>query len=111
MAAYREAQACPLSDRLLRALEAGAGAGGDRRCTAGLGSLSAFLEVAWPHDRVGESALRIIINSRRDTTSIGRFLLQRVRPERGGPEEDPVRKLRERYDLWREQGPGVRPHC
>jgi uncharacterized Ntn-hydrolase superfamily protein len=85
MAAFRAAAAdtaSTLADRLLRALEAGAAAGGDARCP-GQTALSAFLVVAGPNDRREARHLHLYVNGQ---------------SEHG---RDPVELLRERYDEWR----------
>ena len=87
-----------LAERLLSALEAGGVAGGDRRCSPELAALTAYLEVAAPADPPGESSLRLVIPLEDETE--GRFWVQLWRfysPKQGGPNENPVRKLRSRY--------------
>jgi uncharacterized Ntn-hydrolase superfamily protein len=69
----------PLADRLLAALEAGAKAGGDRRCGAKTAQ-SAYLGVAKPGDRPTNLSVRLIITTDPDDTS------------------NPVALLRRRYD-------------
>jgi uncharacterized Ntn-hydrolase superfamily protein len=98
------ARAC-LAERLVTALEAGARAGGDRRCTAELGSLTAFVAVAQPGDARGEPGLALS-SSRPNEPSTGVFdeLRRRFRPEAGRPEEDPVRLLRRAWDAERAAG-------
>jgi uncharacterized Ntn-hydrolase superfamily protein len=87
-----------LADRLMAALEAGAGSGGDSRCGAQK-ARSAFIIVAKPTDDVNAPYLRINIPGQ----------------EEGGA--NPVRLLRNKYDTWLRSGAktarrqlGVRPH-
>jgi uncharacterized Ntn-hydrolase superfamily protein len=75
--------ACGLGERLLRALEAGAAAGGDRRCSPEQAALSAFVEIARPGDAEGASTLRLVV----------------PRVEKGGA--NPVEQLRHELDAWR----------
>jgi uncharacterized Ntn-hydrolase superfamily protein len=75
--------ACTLGDRLMLALEAGAGAGGDRRCTFEQTALSAFVQVAGPEDDAEAPALRLVV------------------PEEAEGGANPVEKLRHEYDGWR----------
>jgi len=88
-----------LAERLVRALEAGARAGGDRRCEPALGSLSAFVAVAGPHDARGAPGLRLL-RSRPSEPPSGAFdeLRRRFRPEPGSAEENPVLLLRHAFD-------------
>lgn len=68
MAAFRAAadSGFPLAERLLRALEAGAAAGGDRRCGRQTAH-SAFLGVARPGDAPRNPYVRLIIPDQEDT--------------------------------------------
>ncbi len=92
----------PLSDRLVAALAAGAAAGGDRRCEKPLAALSAYLEVAEPDDPPGASTLRLLVPYEGGVdTSVLTFFRQMFFPERGSPEQNPVRKLRSQYEAWR----------
>jgi uncharacterized Ntn-hydrolase superfamily protein len=87
-----------LAERLLSALAAGGDEGGDRRCEPQVAALSAFLEVAAPTDLPGASSLRLVIPVDDDLEN--RFLVQAWRffvPKPGDPDDNPVRKLRERY--------------
>jgi uncharacterized Ntn-hydrolase superfamily protein len=98
-----------LADRLLRALEAGAEAGGDRRCLPEQAALSAFLMVAAPGDALGSPSLRLIFPAIQRRPSLWRVmvgeLIQRWRRWRGEPtelvpgepERNPVRGLRRLY--------------
>lgn len=84
LAAFERAgAACPLGERLLRALEAGAAAGGDRRCDAGQAALSAFLAVARPTDREDAPTLRLVV------------------PGPATEGANPVETLRRDFDAWR----------
>lgn len=75
--------ACGLGERLLRALEAGAAAGGDRRCSPEQAALSAFVEVARPRDAEDAPTLRLVV----------------PRVEKGAA--NPVEGLRHELDAWR----------
>ncbi len=91
-----------LHDQLLAALEAGAAAGGDRRCERDLAALSAFLVVASPDDPADSPSARFVVTEPFEPdTSVFTFLKQLMVPEKGGPERNPVTKLRQRYDAWR----------
>lgn len=111
LAAYERASACSLPDRLMLALEAGGAAGGDRRCSAEIPALSGYLEVAWPTDRPGQSSLRLVANDPRDTAGVWRFFKQLLRPEKGDPNENPLRSLRGQLTTWRRQHPGELVPC
>jgi uncharacterized Ntn-hydrolase superfamily protein len=107
LAAYEEeARAC-LAERLVAALEAGARAGGDRRCVAELGALSAFVTVAQPGDARGEPRLALL-RSRPDepSTTLWSELRRRFQPEPGTADESPVRLLRRAWDQERSAGRG-----
>ncbi|HEY8155731.1 MAG TPA: DUF1028 domain-containing protein, partial [Myxococcota bacterium] len=106
--------AARLADRLLRALEAGAEAGGDARCLPEQAALSAFLMVAAPDDAPGSPSLRLVYptDSRRwggVLRMLGRELAQAWRRWRGettvltpgDPERNPVHGLRRLYDAQR----------
>jgi uncharacterized Ntn-hydrolase superfamily protein len=104
-----------LADRLLRALEAGAAAGGDSRCLPEQAALSAFLMVAAPGDAIGKPSLRLLHPDDDGPWWGGTWamlrgeLAQRWRRSRGetteivtgDPERNPVRALRRRYEEWR----------
>jgi len=93
-----------LHDRLVEALEAGAKAGGDRRCEPALAALSAYLEVAGPDDPLGASSLRLIVTPPFEPDrSIPTLLRQLIWPERESENENPVTKLRAIYDEWRHE--------
>ena len=104
-AAYEGAAHVCLAERLLTALEAGARAGGDRRCVPQLGSLSAFLAVARPDDTRGEPSLRLTSKrpGERDN-GVWEELRRHFRPEPGSAEESPVRLLRHDLDAERSAG-------
>lgn len=81
----------PLAERLLRALEAGAAAGGDRRCGRQTAH-SAFLGVARPGDEPRRPYIRLII------------------PDQEESGVNPVQLLRHEYERWRSQaGVALRP--
>ena len=91
-----------LHDQLLAALEAGAAAGGDRRCEPELAALSAFLVVASPDDPADAPSVRFVVTDPFEPdTSVFTFLKQLMLPETGGPDRNPVTKLRRQYDAWR----------
>lgn len=91
LAAFEESGfRCALGERLLRALEAGGVAGGDRRCSAEQTALSAFLIVARPGDLEDAPTVRLVVPAR----------------QRGGP--NPVEQLRHDYDAWRALRPDQR---
>jgi len=100
-----------LSDRLMDALEAGARAGGDRRCSPELAALSAFVMVARPEDDAERPSLRLgqnrpgasLISPWRDLQR-GLLLAQ----ERGTAEENPVLLLRKAYEEEHGSPPGCR---
>ena len=107
LAAFEHDAAACLAERLLRALEAGAHAGGDRRCAAELGALSAFVAVAQPGDGRVEPSLRLM-RTRPDEPPTGLWdeLRRRFRPEAGGAEQSPVLLLRRAFDAERAAGRG-----
>jgi uncharacterized Ntn-hydrolase superfamily protein len=106
--------AATLADRLLRALEAGAAAGGDARCLPEQAALSAFLFVAQPGDLPESPSLRLVFP---DPPPPPRGLLGLLAGEvvqawrrrsgeptellAGEPERNPVRGLRRSYETWR----------
>jgi uncharacterized Ntn-hydrolase superfamily protein len=109
--AQPSAGAARLADRLLRAVEAGADAGGDARCLPEQAALSAFLMVAAPGDPPGSPSLRLTFpEASREPPGVlnmlGAELVQRWRRYRGEmaelapgePERNPVRGLRRLYD-------------
>jgi len=98
------ARAC-LAERLMRALEAGARAGGDRRCAPELGALAAFVAVARRTDPSGDPGLRLV-RARPDEPdwSILDELRRRFRPEPGTAEQSPVASLRRAFDEERAAG-------
>lgn len=106
--------AARLADRLLRALEAGAAAGGDSRCLPEQAALSAFLMVAAPGDAPGSPSLRLVFPEDSgewpgELLIVGDEIAQRWRRFRGettelvpgDPERNPVRALRRLYDARR----------
>ena len=96
-----------LADRLMRALEAGAAAGGDRRCAAALAALSAFLIVARPEDPLGAPSFAVIAGDPEGVdASVFTFLKRLVVPRDGTVDESPVRQLRAAFDeRRRREGP------
>jgi len=107
LAAFEKDGSACLAARLLAALEAGARAGGDRRCAVELGSLTAFVAVAQPSDARGEPSLRVV-RSRPDEppSDLWDELRRRFRPEPGTAEENPVLLLRRAFDVERSAGRG-----
>jgi uncharacterized Ntn-hydrolase superfamily protein len=103
--AFEASAVCDLSDRLLRALEAGARAGGDRRCARELTALTAALEVAGPEDAPGRPGLRLRAAHVDTQLGVVRSIWYLMRPFRGTHQENPVAKLRVAYDAWRAQHP------
>ena len=107
LAAFEGSQGTCLAERLVAALEAGARAGGDRRCAPELGSLSAFVAVAEPRDAQGEPGLRLVRSREGEpTTTAWSELRRRFRPEPGTAEENPVLLLRRAFDAERAAGRG-----
>jgi uncharacterized Ntn-hydrolase superfamily protein len=120
IAAFKAASpsgAARLADRLLRALEAGAEAGGDARCLPEQAALSSFLMVASPDDAPGSPSLSLIFPPPAHQPPsllgmLGEELAQRWRRYRGEitelapgePERNPVRALRRLYDARRSPG-------
>jgi uncharacterized Ntn-hydrolase superfamily protein len=104
-AAFDGAAACDLSDRLLLALEAGARAGGDRRCVRELAALTAALEVAGPDDAPKRPGLQLRITRSNAELGVARSIWHLARPFRGTPQENPVVRLRAAYDAWRGEHP------
>jgi len=99
-----EAEPGALGERLLAALEAGSAAGGDKRCAKSLSALSAFLAVARPDDSARVPYLRLLVPYAGETdASRWTFLRQLVCPVQGEVSQNPVRRLRERYEQWREK--------
>lgn len=91
LAAFETAgPSCALGERLLRALEAGARAGGDRRCSEEQTARSAFLLVARPGDLEDAPTLRLVV------------------PGRAEDGANPVEELRHLYDGWRALRPDER---
>jgi uncharacterized Ntn-hydrolase superfamily protein len=86
LTAFERSAGRALGERLLRALEAGAAAGGDRRCAPEQAALSAFLLVAAPQDREDAPTLRLVVHDEAAS---------------------PVAALRREYDAWR----ALRPDC
>jgi uncharacterized Ntn-hydrolase superfamily protein len=101
-----------LADRLMRALEAGAASGGDKRCSKELTALSAYIEVAGPGDTPGARYLRIVAPYAGTTVpGIYTLLRQMILPEQGDPSENPVLRLRQRYDEWGVRNPEKAGAC
>lgn len=98
LAAYQASSGCALAERLLRALEAGAAAGGDRRCAAELTALSAALVVAKPGDASNAPSLALGASHPRALWMSVRGLFESAWPLAGASDENPVRALRARFD-------------
>lgn len=109
LAAFEAAREACLAERLLAALEAGARAGGDRRCVPELGALTAFVAVAQPGDARGEPGLSLL-RSRPGEPPSGPWdeLRRRFSPEPGAAGENPVSLLRRAFEAEREAGRGAR---
>ena len=110
-AAFDAAGGCDLSDRLLLALEAGARAGGDRRCVRELTALTAALEVAGPDDTAERPGLQLRMTRANSDLGVARSIWYLVRPFRGSTQENPVVQLRTAYDTWRGEHPPRRGEC
>jgi uncharacterized Ntn-hydrolase superfamily protein len=106
LAAFEENGSACLAERLLVALEAGAQAGGDARCSRALSALYAFLVVARPEDTATQPSLRLIQTRPGEPPSTLWRVLYRmlVRPEEGTQAENPVFLLRETYERERPNG-------
>jgi uncharacterized Ntn-hydrolase superfamily protein len=76
-----------LADRLLAGLEAGAGQGGDSRCSPEQAALSSFLKVALPGDDPSAPYIDLVV------------------PEQAAGGDNPVVLLRALYDDWRTTHP------
>lgn len=102
----------PLAERLLAGLEAGAAAGGDRRCSAELAALSAVLVVAAPGDAAESPSLFLRAVRPGDEAPAPAADLRRLLgwPERGAREDGAVPRLRAAFDAWRVARP-ERPRC
>jgi uncharacterized Ntn-hydrolase superfamily protein len=110
-ASFTGAAACDLSDRLLLALEAGARAGGDRRCVRQLTALTAAIEVAGPDDPPDRPGLQLRMTRENSDLGITRSIWHLVRPFRGTTRQNPVVQLRTAYDAWRDEHPSRRGEC
>jgi uncharacterized Ntn-hydrolase superfamily protein len=111
-AAFAAAKDRCLAERLLVALEAGARAGGDKRCSKDLSALSAFLVVARNDDAPSDPSLRLVRNRPGEPpfsiwSEIRRIV---IRPEPGTRDENPVFLLRREYEASR-ASPGVHRLC
>ena len=105
LSAFEEGGKACLAERLVAALEAGARAGGDRRCVPELGSLSAFVAVAQPGETRGEPGLRLLRTREGEPpTTAWSELRRRFRPEPGSLEQSPVTLLRRAWDAERAAG-------
>ncbi len=98
-----------LADRLMDALEAGARAGGDRRCTPELAALSAFLFVAKPDDAPDAPSLSLVRERpgsqlRNPWRDLRRSLL--LTREKGSIAENPVFLLGRAYRAQEGEAPG-----
>jgi uncharacterized Ntn-hydrolase superfamily protein len=99
LAAFEKGAGACLALRLVAALEAGARAGGDRRCAPELGSLSAFVAVAEPRNARGEPRLRLLRSREGEpATTVWSELRRHFHPEPGAAEESPVLLLRRAFD-------------
>ena len=91
-----------LADRLMAALEAGARAGGDRRCAAELGALSVFIKVARPEDTEDRLTLDLVERSDKfyKPGLLRLFWQLWVRPETAEGRVNPLPNLRIAYERW-----------
>ena len=95
-----------LADRLMDALEAGARAGGDRRCSPELAALSAFVVVSDPDDPPGRPSLHLVRSRPGQLPTpwadLWRsFLIGEVK---GTADQNPVLLLRQDYEATRSGG-------
>ncbi len=99
-AAPREDGCAPdLGERLMRALEAGAAAGGDARCPAEAPALTALLSVARPGEDRTSPSLSLVVPRRFGPAEVAWGLVADYEP---APDDGPAtRTLRERYEDWR----------
>ncbi|MBX3491511.1 MAG: DUF1028 domain-containing protein [Parvibaculum sp.] len=91
-----------LAGRLMAALEAGARAGGDRRCAAELGALSVFIKVARPEDTEDRLTLDLVERSDKfyKPGLLRLFWQLWVRPETAEGRVNPLPNLRIAYERW-----------
>lgn len=105
---------CPrtFAERLLVGLEAGAEAGGDRRCGAELAALSAVLAVASAGDAPKSPSifLRALRPGEEQPSTAADLRRLFGSPEPGARGEGAVPRLRAAFDAWRGANPGV-PRC
>ena len=87
---------CDLAERILRALEAGAAAGGDNRCPAERPALTAFLCVARPGDDPDAPSIYLVAPRAFGLTGALWNMLSPYVPEPGEP--SPVEVLRQMLD-------------
>ena len=100
LAAFRADEGEPdLAERILRALEAGAAAGGDNRCPAERPALTAFLSVARPGDAPEAPSLSLVAPRAFGLTGSLWNLVSPYVPEPGEP--SPVELLRAMLDARR----------
>ncbi len=100
LAAFRADEGEPdLAERIMRALEAGAAAGGDHRCPIERPALSAFLSVARPGDDPEAPSLSLVAPRPFGLTGAIWHVLSPYVPEPGEP--SPVDALREMLDARR----------
>jgi uncharacterized Ntn-hydrolase superfamily protein len=107
--AFEASAGCSLAHRLMIALEAGAEAGGDRRCSPALGALSAVLAVAHHDDPPGRPYLRLSA----DVDPGFGMLLTFYRlywPYTPEEIEGPIDLLRAEFDAWHADKIEA-PHC
>ncbi len=101
--AFRESEGLaecrlPLAERLLRALEAGAARGGDKRCAPERAALTASLTVARPADPPDEPSLFLAAPRAFGMSGAIRNMLFPYRPSEETP--PPVAQLRKMYESW-----------
>jgi uncharacterized Ntn-hydrolase superfamily protein len=109
--AFEAADLGPLSlpDRLMRALEAGSSAGGDRRCNNNdvqQTALSAFIVIS----RIDQPPFAALFSESTELDGPDMpWLYAAVIEEHGGP--NPIIELRRQYDDWRESHLSPCPEC
>lgn len=112
--AFREGADSPgcrrsLAERLLLALEGGAGQGGDNRCSRERGALTAFLSVARPDDPADSPSLYLVAPRAFGLLGALRHMVFPYSPSEETP--PPVRQLREMYAKWLEAHPLWKGSC
>ena len=89
-----------LAERIMRALEAGASAGGDNRCPVERPALTAFLSVARPDDSPDAPFLSLVAPRAFGLTGAIKNMVSPYVPDPSEP--SPVVGLRQKLDEWRQ---------